>query len=482
MSGVNMPWPHGEGEREMMEDRMPPFSEESEQGLLGCAIMAPDQAIPLMLGAKIEPEAFYVPANRLVFEAVMALWNEQNPKRRFIDVLMVESRLKQTDTLMAIGGPAFLDRLTDRPTWGHAAGYLNLVWEAWIRRRAINEAHQFLSELWQDGEAGLKTVMQAPDRFSRLVPTLDSDETPEEVMAASIEKWRKAKRKEAPAIGLTLPWESVTKLMCGLEPGLTILAGKQSSGKTTVEDQIACHVAGTLGVGVGRVTLDSTREGLLNRAMCRMAGASLPKLKFGHGGESQLSRLEDAKTLLAKMPMWITSSHRDIREIRSWARTMKLKHNIGLLTVDYVQIVRAEEMGRNEWDQCRKVTHVSGTLKDLSFELGIPVIALSQLSRAIDKADREPEMSDLRDSGALEQDADKLLFVYKDKDVAESWEQRDAEATKKKRPTWMKLEKHKNGETGKLPFIMRPHYFRFDESNENFADLRQTWEGEDVEL
>jgi replicative DNA helicase len=262
--------------------------------------------------------------------------------------------------------------------------------------------------------------------------------------------------------GLETPWPAVTELMAGLEVGLTILAGRPSQGKTTIEDQIVVGLAAR-GVPVGRITLDSTPEELMARAMCRMAGVSLPKLKFGWAGRSNLARVRQARDILAQYPMYITDQEREIRGICARARAWRIHHGIELLTVDFVQLVEAADMGRSQWDRVACVSYVSKTLKALAFQLKIPVLVLSQLSRAVEKDGREPVLSDLRDSGSLEQDAEKVAFVYKDRSKCRAMEAEAPGITKKIRATWLDVLKHKNGQTDRQALWMRPHYFRFDE-------------------
>jgi replicative DNA helicase len=157
-------------------------------------------------------------------------------------------------------------------------------------------------------------------------------------------------------------------------------------------------------------------------------------------------------------------------------RAMKAKHGIVMLTIDYIQLIRAPDMGRSEWDTVTRVTHVSAMLKDLAFDLRIPVLVLCQLSRAVEKEGRDPQLSDLRDSGAIEQDASKVIFLYVDAEKKKQMDLNSPGATKHKRPVIANLMKHKNGETGVLPMWLYPPYFRFHpakmdpEQNKMFVD------------
>ena len=260
-----------------------------------------------------------------------------------------------------------------------------------------------------------------------------------------------------------LPWETLTELLCGLEPGLTLLAARPSRGKTTMEDQVALWTAAK-GLKVGRITLDSTREELLQRAMCRKAGVSLPKLKWGYAGRSQLAAVREAKDLLQDYGMMFDDTSREIRQICTRARAWKMRHGLDLLTVDYVQLIDASEMGYRASDANARVGYVSKTLKGLALELRVPVLALSQLNRAVEKEGREPQLSDLRDSGSLEQDAAKVLFTAKARKVEEF---------KQLRPVWVDVAKNQDGETGKLEFWLYPHYFRFERAQNDFEDLEE---------
>lgn len=249
--------------------------------------------------------------------------------------------------------------------------------------------------------------------------------------------------------------------MSGFEIGLTVLAGRPSAGKTTMEDQ-ACTYLAMSGKAVARCTLDSSRDELLERAICRTAGVSMPKLKFGFARKDQLANAEDAAIKLDQAPIFINDWDRDIAGICAYARAMKRRYNIVLFTVDYIQLIEAAEMGNAEWNTTARVTYVSRKLKALSFELKIPVLVLSQLSRAVEKEDREPQMSDLRDSGAIEQDAAKIIFLYVHAKKKQEMEDEEALATKHKRPVIVNVMKHKNGQTGALPFWLYPPYFNFE--------------------
>ena len=451
-------------------ERIPPFDDEAEAAALGALLLECQRIVPIAQRLGVTPATFFSPSHSIVYQAILGVVEEG----RMADVLTVGEWLTRNEKMGLAGGPAALDQLVDKcATVEHAGFYLDIIRQKEILRDLVQFCRETERESYQV-DRGDTLVSQTADKISALVER----ETPQEetngaLMQKSIDRWHDAKEGIAPAIGLTLPWENLTELLCGLEPGLTILAGRPSMGKTTLEDCICTQLASE-GITVGRVSLDSSRQALLDRAMCRKAGVSLPKLKFGYATEAQLAQCEEARKTLETYPMHINDRDTDINVIAPWARMMVARYNMKLLTIDYLQIVMASTMGRQQWDAVARVTYVSGTLKRLGFELGIPILALSQLSRANTKdgKPRAPQLSDLRDSGAIEQDAEKVAFVYRDEKLCKEMEENEPGSTKHLRPSWVDCLKHKDGETGKIAFWMRPPYFRFDETDPDFPTVQ----------
>lgn len=452
---------------------------EAEAGVLGCILLDALKLMPVAMRHAVKCEWFTTPAHQAVWWALAELWNDRNP----IDCLTLEEKLKVNDKMNVVGTMASLEKLIDSAiVASNGEYYLDIVRQKYILRQEVKVAQTIILEAASEerGDEHLKTI---PDRFLGIISDVQVEPSNLVVLTKSIDKWKEAKKHNKPAIGLELPWSNMTELLCGLEPGITIIAGRPSAGKTTMEDCISNHAA-ELGVPVARVTLDSTRDELLQRATCRKAGVSLPKLKFGFATESQLASCREAADEIGKLPMWITDRERDIRGISSWIREKHLKHNIGLITLDFVQLVDAGEMGRAAWDRVQKVSFVSSALKALSIELNVPMIVLSQLSRSPEKdgnsgkkgtGARLPMMSDLRDSGSLEQDAHKIVFLYPDDPRKKEMEEEDPGCTRKLRPIWADTLKHKDGECGRLPFWMYAPYFRFEPCGESFP-----WPGEEA--
>ena len=443
-----------------MSERIPPFGEEAERAVLGAVLLEGARLLPVcrrLFGQTAD--AFYVPAHRVIWDAILGVDDAHRP----VDALSVAQRLRDSGKMEAAGGSLALDRTVDGvPMAAHGEFYADVVRQKWIARREVELCRAMEAEA-HSVENAEAHVLQAQQRFAELCGQVRERElTNREVMGQSLEAWHQAKAgNTTAAMGLPLPWEKFNLTVCGLEVGLTIVAGRPSAGKTTMEDETCCGLASS-GIPVARVTLDSTRKELLERAIARKAGVSLPKMKRGKARENQLAAAGDAADVLGEYPMWINDVDTDIGTICGWIRQMKILHDVKLFTLDYLQLVNASQMGRSEWDANARVSYVSGALKKLSFELGIPGMVLSQLSRGGDQAQREPRLSDLRDSGAIEQDASKVIFLYQDMKKHDQMEEAKPEITKHKRPVWFDLQKNKNGETGRAPFWMFPPYFRFD--------------------
>jgi replicative DNA helicase len=187
----------------------------------------------------------------------------------------------------------------------------------------------------------------------------------------------------------------------------------------------------------------------------------MPKMKFGYGRKDQIAAARSEKARLEKLPFWFGTGLFDVAQVCSAARMMKAKHGIGMVTVDYVQQLDASELGRGNENTVQRVTFVMRRLKHLALELDVPVVVLSQLSREVEKEGRSPQLSDLRDSGAIEQDAEKVLFLYIDRKKRKAMEEAKPGSTKHKRPVWCDVLKHKDGETGALEMWLLPPYFDF---------------------
>jgi replicative DNA helicase len=450
-------------------------SDQAERAVLGSILLDGQRVMPLARGvAGLTPEAFGVIQHRVVAEA---MWAMAEDSKRYIDLVTLDAELQRTGKIDAAGGSALLCGLIDdTPTAAHAEYYIQLVREKWLLRKTLFVTQGLQADIHAGPENVEEFVRQAPDRFTGLIGTETREVSNIEVMDANITKWEDAvayrlgDTSKAPAIGLSTPFEEMTKMLCGLEPGITIIAGRPSAGKTTLEDMLSIHAAMN-GVAVGRVTLDSTRSSLLARAQCRIAGVSMPKLKHGFGRRDQIEACRQARDQIGNLRMWIRTDLADVASIRMWALERKRKDGMGMLTIDYAQQVRASELGRAESDRVARMTHVIARLKKLALdELEIPVLVLSQLNRQSEKDGADPGLSDLRDSGALEQDADKVVMLYIDKKKRKEMDEADPTATKHKRPVVFGVAKHKDGETGSLPLWMYPPYFRFEIAEDEWAD------------
>lgn len=447
--------------------RIAPHSEEAEGGLLGSILLDGEANMGLAVLKGIRPEAFYVPAHREVFEAMLAVTGRGRP----VDLLTIGEELRSRGVMDRIGGPTALDKFVDAtPTQEHCEHYAEIVLSKWRARGVIETARETESEAYGD-EDGNELVGKAIEKLSSLLGYQDARGSNFDLAMQRIKRFRDAKAGIAPAIGIELPWGKLTSVTCGLEPGIFIVAGRPSSGKTTFEDQVADYVTGK-GVRVGRATMDSTREELLERTMCRRAGVSLPKLKFGYARESQIDEMEKAATHFREAPMSINDWDTDITAISTWWRLLRRRLGMELATVDYAQLIMAEEMGRQNWDVTARVTYVSQRLKRLAVqELKIPIMVLCQLNRLVEQEKREPQLSDLKDSGGLEQDAHKVLFLYVDAKKRRLMEEGRPGATKHKRPVWANVLKHKGGDTQKVALWMYPAYFRFEVAQDQSGDF-----------
>jgi len=466
-----------------------PYSEEAEQAVLGAmlidAVNVVDRAMNRM---NLDATAFYVPANRLVAQAIFEM-AESSDRALGIDILTVGEKLRMSGVLEKIGGDRYLQTLVDRcTTVVHAEYYLDIVREKFVGRRLVEVSRKIIADAFT-AERPYRLLKEVPQRYLEIIDDQVREQSNAEVMDELIGEWEAAKEQDG-ELGpnmLRIPLPALHQLMCGLEPGLTLLAARPSEGKTTLEDCIATYEA-QHGIGVFRVPLDSSRKRLMARALSRKAGVSLPKLKFGHAGASQFAQVKEARDVLAPYPMYFSDGDRELRAICTAARAMKMKFNIGLMTVDYIQQVTVSEMGRYEGNDNIRIGFVSRTLDSLSKELEIPILALSQLSRAFDKEDREPRLSDLRDSGTLEQDADKVVFLFKDRKMCKEGEKRRPRITKRIRPVWASLMKQKDGETGAVPLWLYPHYFKFEQADPEFGDAGRVgwddegWESKDERL
>lgn len=455
--------------------RVPPHSDESERAAVGAMLLDPDSVVPLArVTFRLQPGAFYVPKNAAAVETIYRMMDAGQR----VNLLSVQEVARGTSLgsifeTSPLEMSQYLESCVDAcATPAHADFFLDMVRQRWIQRGLIERALVLREDAFK-AERGEDLLAEAPQRFADIVDAVVHEPDNGALMDVSVRTWEDAKayregdESKRPAIGISTPWAALTELTCGLEPGLIVIGGRPSAGKTTLEDMLAVHAA-EAGIAVARGTLDTTHRQLLERTLCRQAGVSLPKLKFGFAGKAQLAACRAARDHIARLPLYINESLTCVEEFCSWVRMMKTRRNIGMATFDYVQLlgVRSGSQFAND-NENKKLEEISRMLKGLGNQLGIPVVALSQLNRAVEKDNRNPNMSDLRGSGGLEQAADKVIFLYKDKDKFEQMEESSPGATKHKRPVWCDVVKHKNGETGAMPMWLYAPYFRFELAQSN---------------
>lgn len=450
---------------EVMTERIPPHSAEAERAVLGSALLDAVRVVPMVLSNfRMKPEMFHIRAHQKLFAVITEMFAAGKP----VDLLLTTQQLRDDGILDQVGGNSYIERLIDEtPTDSHAEYYCDIVRQKYLARRVIDEARNLIAEAYvcERGDSVIRTAGQA---FSDLVEDITREKSNLQLMDELEVSWRAAHdafyaKKPVPVSGLQTPWRDYNHVIGGFEPGLHLLAGRPSAGKTSLEGSIASYWCEN-NIAVGRASLDITKKRLLMRDACRLAGVSAPKLKFGYATNADLARIAEAKSIIAKWPMHITEL-REIGAICSWFRAMKIRFNIQAGTLDHATLPEIAKAG-NGWDLRREVKYVTKTLKALALELGIPILLLSQLSRGLEKEGKKPRvprLSDLKESGSLEEDATTVTFAYKTNNDEELLLE-----TKQRRPVLIDVQKNQDGETAALEFWLRPAYFRFDRAHPGF--------------
>ena len=412
--------------------RAPPHSIEAEMGVLGSLMLDPWNAVAKVRNFKLADESFYDKRHQAVFKAFM----DMAADGRVIDALSFAEYLKDNGLIDKAGGYDYLVELQDATLVpAHVEYYSDLVRQHWIKREILENLRVIEAEVYthERGDDLLKTV---PEKFMGIVDESVREQQLPDTVDEMMADFERAAKGEGKMYGLPLPWGELNDAMCGIPAGFGFIAARPSQGKTTLEDVLACFWA-SKGIPVGRISMDMTAKRLMQRAASRAAGVSLPKIKKGFVkyGSKQWDSLAEAAPVMKDWPMYINDSDRNLNAICTWIRMMVIKHGVQVVTVDYIQQVMTGS--KIDGDENMRITVVSGTLKALANELDIAIVALSQLNRGSDKDNRTPTMADLRGSGSLEQDAQWIWMLYKDKDTAES---------KTLRPVWSDIVKQQDGE------------------------------------
>ena len=438
--------------------RVPPQNIEAERALLG-SIMLKSDAIHEATDI-ITADSFYVEKYRAVYRAMLDLMNAGSP----IDLLSVANRLKEVNELDRVGGNAGLAELVSMvPSSANLKYYAEIVQKKAMMRGIIEAAGE-ITELGYDESQPIENILDAADkRMSEVTssPTMRKFVPMKDMMGEAWDRFEKLHGGEHELRGVPSGFPALDNILAGFQPSdLIILAARPSLGKTTLALDIARQSAVKHGTPVGIFSLEMSSQQLVDRMLASEARVNAWKLRTGKiDSDDEFERIRDAMDKLGKAPIFIDDQPATNAVVmRSVARRLKREHGIGLLIVDYLQLMTPQNSKASD-SLVQQVTEISRSLKVLARELDVPVLALSQLSRAVEQRRGKPRLSDLRDSGSIEQDADVVMFIHRDDKMNEN--------SDKPNIAEILIEKHRNGPVGMAELY-------FDERHVTFQSIEKS--------
>jgi len=431
----------------MAEIKTPPHNEEAESSVLG-AILIDKDSIGLV-SELLSPKDFYNDINGIIYDAMLSLYEERKP----IDVITLTKRLKKIKNGDKVDSSYISDLVNSVPTAANIEHHAALVTEESTKRSLISAGTQMAENAFKE-ESEIEDLLDKAESSIFAISqghNIRGFVAVKESLAASFDRIDELHKKGAGYRGLQTGFTDLDNTLSGMQPSnLLILASRPGQGKTAMVVNIAQNVAIEQKIPVGMFSLEMSQEELVDRLLVGQADVDAWRLKTGRLVETDFTKLSQAMGELADAPIFIDDTPGiSISEMRTKARRLQLEQGIKLLIVDYLQLA---DPGRRYDNRVQEVSIVSQGLKNLARELKIPVLAVSQLSRAVEhRGERKPQLADLRESGAIEQDADVVMFLYR----------LDSEVTSNIIPTKLLIAKHRNGPMGEIDLLFRGDRIRF---------------------
>jgi replicative DNA helicase len=444
-------------------DRTPPHSDEAEISVLGGMLIEETAADYAM--EKLVDDDFYHPAHRLIFEAIMRLRDQGHAP----DALAVREELQRHGNLDKAGGSEYLARIVEIvPTAANIAYHAKVVLDNSVKRRLISVGTRVVGETYDSTEDSDVLLNRAEEEIFRLGERRHKKSfTPiNQLLHGAVQQLEALSSSSERITGAPSGFKELDDLTGGFQlSDLIILAARPSLGKTSLALNIAAYLATQKGLPVAIFSLEMSMEQLVQRLISSESPVSLHSLRTGRASFEEWRRVSDACERLRRAPIYIDDSGvLSALEMRAKARRLKLQKDIGLVVVDYLQLM---EGSRRSESRQQEITEISRSLKALAKELNVPVIALSQLSRAPEQrtTDQRPRLSDLRESGAIEQDADLVLFLYKEKPSEDRKPETSASTVE------VIVGKNRNGPTDKILLTWLGNFMRFEDFDPRFATV-----------
>jgi replicative DNA helicase len=451
----------------VVQMRVPPHDLDSEAAVLSVILLEStglDRVLDLL-----KPEHFYSEANRRIYEAAISLATNSTP----IDIVSVATELRNRDRLAQVGGATYLAQIVDAsPSVSHVEVYARTIREKWRIRELISSCQKVVAEAYGDVGDAQQFIDHAEQAIYDIArtPETSSVQLVEPIVREVFTQITEAAKNGQKITGLSTHFDRLDGMTAGLHDGdLTIVAARPGMGKTAFVMNVAVNmttpVDDAIQIGAIVFSLEMPREQLASRMVCSEGRVDLGKMRQGFLQDRDWNHLTQAASFLYRLPIWIDDTPAlDPLSMRAKIRRIQAEFNrrrddgtwerrIGLVAIDYLQLMRGNgSYGNRE----AEISDISRTLKQLAKELRVPVVALSQLNRAVETRgkNKRPQLSDLRESGAIEQDADNIIFVYRD-DYYD-------EMTELKGIAELIIAKQRSGPTGKVKVRFNPSYTRFD--------------------
>lgn len=439
--------------------RVPPQNTEAEASLLGSILIDSDAIVKI--ADIVDVEDFYDKRHGQIYKAIRTLYNKRSP----IDVLTLSDQLRSTEDLESVGGASYLTELTNFvPTASHVERYAEIVATKALRRRLIKANSEIAEFAYKEDKSLQELIEQAEARLFEVSQrhTTHDIVSLERILGESFDRLDELHKDKGAMRGVPTGFKDIDNILAGLQRSdLLVLAARPSMGKTALSLNLAHNIAVKAGIPVLLFSLEMSKEQLVDRLLAAEAGVDAWNLRTGNLSDSDFEKIGHAMGTLSEAQIFIDDTPSiTVAEMRTKARRESHQRPLGLIVVDYLQLMSGGTRFSNEGgNRVQEISEISRGLKGIARELNVPLIALSQLSRSVEsRSPQIPQLSDLRESGSIEQDADVVAFMYR-----EEYYNPD---TERKNITDIFIKKHRNGPTGALELY-------FDREKQRFRSLEK---------